>query len=191
MTEPLIQHIRKFADVEKKDEAALLSFFTEKDFKKKENLQKEGEVCKAHFFVLKGCLRMFFINDRGVEQTTYFALENWWLTDYFAFQNQAPSNFYIQAVENTRVMSISFPSQEHMLKEFPQMERYFRQIYQKACAAAQVRLKFLYDYSREELYHQFSTAYPEFVQRVPQYLLASFLGFTPEYLSEIRKKKRS
>lgn len=191
MSEALIRHFRKYIEIESKDEVGILSFFQEKSFRKKENLLREGEVCKAHYFVLKGCLRMFFINDKGIEQTTYFALENWWFTDYLAFQNQAPSGFYIQAVENTHLMSISFQSQERLLQEFPQLEKYFRIIYQKAFAAAQVRQKYLYDFSREELYHHFATSFPEFVQRVPQYLLASFLGFTPEYLSEIRKKKRS
>ena len=71
------------------------------------------------------------------------------------------------------------------------MERYFRFIYQRAYAAAQLRIKYLFDYSKEEFYHSFKSKHPEFVQRIPQYLLASFLGFTPEYLSELRKKNRS
>jgi hypothetical protein len=71
------------------------------------------------------------------------------------------------------------------------MERYFRLIHQRAHAAAQNRLKGLFSQTREEIYRQFVKQYPEFVQRIPQYLLASFLGFTPEYLSELRAKKLS
>jgi ribosomal protein L10 len=71
------------------------------------------------------------------------------------------------------------------------MERYFRFIYQRAYAASQMRFKYLYEFSKEEFYQHLNENYPEFIQRIPQYLIASFLGFTPEYLSEIRKKKRS
>jgi CRP-like cAMP-binding protein len=134
---------------------------------------------------------LFFINEKGVEQTVQFALENWWLADYTSFSAQKPSEYYIQTVEKSEILSIDFQSQEKLLKEFPNMERYFRLIHQRAHAAYQLRIKYLYSSSREELYHQFNQLYPEFVQRIPQYLMASYLGFTPEYLSEIRKKRIS
>lgn len=134
---------------------------------------------------------MFFVNEKGVEQTTQFAIENWWMSDYLSFERGQPSDFSIQAVEKTEVLSIDHFSQEALLKDFPFMERYFRLVMQHAYAASQYRIKYLYGLSREELYHHFNRHFPEFVQRVPQYLLASFLGFTPEYLSEIRAKKLS
>jgi hypothetical protein len=80
---------------------------------------------------------------------------------------------------------------DKLLEEHPLMEKYFRCVYQKAYAATQMRLKFLHNYSREELYYHFRDSQPAFLQRVPQYLVASYLGFTPEYLSEIRKKNIS
>ncbi|WP_228466839.1 Crp/Fnr family transcriptional regulator [Adhaeribacter swui] len=159
--------------------------------KKKENLLINGQVCRANYFVEQGCLRLYFTNDQGVEQTTQFAIENWWLSDYSSYATQQPSTFGIQAVENSRIMAISWQAQETLLKQLPILEKYFRLVYQKAYAAYQWRIKYIYDYSKEEMYHQFLKNYPEFVQRVPQYLLASFLGFTPEYLSEIRKKSIS
>jgi CRP-like cAMP-binding protein len=136
-------------------------------------------------------LRLFFINEKGIEQTIQFALENWWLSDYTAFSSQSPSGFYIQAIEKSEIYALDFTVQEELFQQFPQMESYFRIVHQRAHAAAQFRIKMLYNFSREELYHHFNNSYPEFVQRIPQYLLASFLGFTPEYLSEIRNKKIS
>ncbi|MGV3559904.1 Crp/Fnr family transcriptional regulator [Larkinella arboricola] len=191
MPERLINHLTRFVKVPDEDRATILRYFRTVTLNKKENLLEEGQVCQANYFVLKGCLRMFFVNEKGVEHTTQFAIENWWMTDNMAFQQQRPSDFYIQAVEKTEVLAINFESQEQLCARFPQFERYFRLVYQKAYAAAQLRIKYLYDFSREELYHHFNDRYPDFIQRVPQYLLASFLGFTPEYLSEIRKKKRS
>lgn len=113
------------------------------------------------------------------------------MTESLSFLNQSPTTFYIQAVERTDLLTIHRDSYYRMLDDHPVMERYFRCIYHKAYAMAQMRVKFQSEYSREELYHHFRKSQPEFLQRVPQYLIASYLGFTPEYLSEIRKKSVS
>jgi CRP-like cAMP-binding protein len=185
------RHISKFVNISDEAFAEILTFFEEEQVKKKQTLLQAGNICRHYYFVLNGCLRMFFINDKGVEETTEFAIENWWITDNFAFERQLRSEFFIQSVEASRVLQIDYATQEKLLATHPVMERYFRCIYQRAYAAAQRRIKFLYDFSKEEMFDQLNTLYPEFVQRIPQYLIASFLGFTPEYLSEIRKKKSS
>jgi CRP-like cAMP-binding protein len=185
------QHLEKFISVSDKEFEAILCYFKYIRVSKKETLMQEGEVCRYHYFVLTGCLRKFFTNEKGVEITTEFALETWWLTDNKAFENQTESPFTIQGVEHSEVLVIDFHSQEKLLRDFPIMERYYRFIYQRAFAAYQMRLKFLYDFSKEDRYFHFSEAHPYFIQRMPQYLIASFLGFTPEYLSEIRKKRIS
>lgn len=189
MQAALLQHIKKYVSISKEDLDAIAGFLKPMQLKKKQNLLAEGNICHHNYFVAKGCLRMFFINEKGVEQTTEFALENWWLSDYASFEKQQPSGFYIQAVEKSDVVALHFQEQEKMLREYPQMERYFRLLHQRAHAASQFRIRNLYQLSREELYYQFNNLYPEFVQRVPQYLLASFLGFTPEYLSELRRRQ--
>ena len=191
MSAPILGHLSGFVPLKEEDQAGILAFFQRKHVKKKDNLLEEGRLCKYHYFIEQGCLRLFFVNEKGVEQTTHFAIENWWLTDYLAFQSQQTTGFYIQAVENTQVLAIDWHAQERLLAQYPYLERYFRLVYQRAYGADQLRIKYLYAFSREELYAHFSTHFPEFIQRVPQYLLASFLGFTPEYLSEVRKKKRS
>lgn len=187
----LKQHIETYTHFNDADLLNICEFFQPVQLKKKQNLLSEGKICNANYFVVKGCLRLFFVNEKGVEQTIEFAIENWWLADYTSFEKQIPSTFYIQAVEKCEVLALSFINQEKLLQQFPQMEKYFRLMHQRAHAAAQFRLKALYALSDEERYHHFNNRYPEFVQRVPQYLLASFLGFTPEYLSEIRSKKNS
>lgn len=187
----LKRHIDKFAEVSDDEFEEIQKFFEIKDVNKKENLLEEGQICRHHYFVLKGLLRKFYINERGVEETTEFAIETWWITDNIAFERTAPTEFYIQAVEKSTVLYITQHNQQKLLKTFPVMERYFRFIYQRAFAAAQLRFKFLSSLSKEEFYFQAIKNHPEFVQRVPQYLIASYLGFTPEYLSEIRKKRIS
>ena len=191
MAEIFKAHLKKFIEIDENEFAAILTFFQTVAVRKKENLLTEGQICTSHYFVLNGCLRKFFINKKGVEHTTEFAIENWWITDTIAYEHQKPTEFYIQAVEHSDILVIDHYQQEELLCQFPKMERYFRFVYQRSYAAAQMRIKFLYDFSREELYHHFNNQYPEFIQRIPQYLIASFLGFTPEYLSEIRSKYRS
>ena len=191
MSDKLIEHISRFVSLTQDDASNILSYFKHKKIKKKQHLLEEGQICKSNYFVEKGCLRMYFINDKGIELTTQFAIENWWMADYMSFGGQAPSGFYIQAVENSDILSIDFQTQEKLLAQLPQLEKYFRIILQHAYASSQLRIKYLYDFSKEEMYDHFSSSYPEFIQRVPQYMIASFLGFTPEYLSELRKKKLS
>ncbi|UZT97336.1 Crp/Fnr family transcriptional regulator [Chryseobacterium fluminis] len=184
-------HLDKFISIDDQEFASVISYFQIINTGKKENLMLEGEICKFKYFVLEGCLRKFFINEKGIEQTTEFAIENWWISDTFAFEKQMKSDFNIQAVEKSRILMIDYSSQEHLLEKHPVMERYFRMVYQTAYAAAEKRLRYLYEMTKEEYYIHFSTLYPWFIQRIPQYLVASFLGFTPEYLSEIRAKLRS
>lgn len=131
---------------------------------------------------------MYFINEKGIDQVTYFALENWWLSDYMSLLMHSPSQFYIQAVENSEIVFLEQHKQEELFRRLPQLERYFRIVMQRANAASQMRVKYFHDYSKEENYLAFTTQFPSFAQRIPQYMLASYLGITPEYLSELRKK---
>ncbi|WP_156309503.1 Crp/Fnr family transcriptional regulator [Sphingobacterium endophyticum] len=185
------QHIEKFIQISSDEFEEIKKFFDTKEVAKKENLLEEGQICRYHYFVLTGLLRKFYINEKGIEQTTEFAIETWWLTDNFAYERNITTEFYIQAVEKSLVLYITQENQEKLLEKFPMMERYFRFVYQRAFAAAQKRIQFLFSFSKEEFYFQAVKNHPDFVQRVPQYLIASYLGFTPEYLSEIRKRIRS
>ncbi|MDA3853960.1 MAG: Crp/Fnr family transcriptional regulator [Bacteroidales bacterium] len=185
----LIEHIKKFVDLDENEEGILLSYTKSHTLRKRENLLSNGQVCKSLYFVESGCLRMFFINSKASEQITQFALDGWWLTDFFSFMDNKPSEYFIQTIEPSTVIAIDAQAFDSLLKEVPQLERYFRIIMQKKLAASQLRTKYLYEMSKEEFYHHFSSSFPEFVQRVPQYMVASYLGLTPEYVSELRKKK--
>jgi cAMP-binding proteins - catabolite gene activator and regulatory subunit of cAMP-dependent protein kinases len=191
MSEIFRNHIEKFIKISEQEFLEIAAFFQLQKVKKKEHLLKEGNICRYHYFVLTGCLRKYFINEKGTEQTTEFAVEHWWMTDNIAFERGLPTEFNIQAVEDSEILKIDHTTQEKLLTAYPKMERYFRFIYQRAFAAWQMRIKYMYDLSKEERFHHFNKHFPEFVQRVPQHLLATYLGFTPEYLSEIRNKRHS
>lgn len=186
---PLIQHIQKITSCPEIDDDSILDFFETTTFKKKDILQEENKRCLSYFFVVKGCLRLFFTDHNGTEQTLQFALENWWITDIDAFRSGRKSAYAIQALEATEVLVITAPNYELMLEKFPVIERYFRLVYERAYAASLLRIRMISRMPKNEFYELFQSKYPEFLQRIPQKVLASFLGFTPEYLSELRKKK--
>ncbi len=191
MHQLLQQHIRQHTHGDSGEIDGLERYFQPLSIPKKHQLLDVNSLCDKHYFVAKGCLRMFFTDEKGVEQTIQFAIENWWMTDIDAFYNRRKSSFAIQSVESSELLVIDRQSFDNLLAAHPVMERYFRLIYQRAYAAALFRISYIFRLSKEEFYDMFSSHYPDFIQRVPQKILASFLGFTPEYLSELRRKKRS
>ncbi len=190
MYAPLLIHLRKFVSITEAQEKILLPLLQYQSIKKKDHLLTEGNVCGANHFVSKGCFRMYINTDQGAEQIIQFAIDNWWITDYNSFDMQKPSLFNIQAVENSEIVFFKKETQEELFQKLPQLERYFRIILQRSFAASIMRIQYIFSQSGEERYRHFHTSFPDFVQRVPQYMLASYLGFTPEFLSKIKGKKK-
>ncbi|QSB28223.1 Crp/Fnr family transcriptional regulator [Flavobacterium sp. CLA17] len=189
MHKSLFDHIEKFVTLEPSEIDTLESCLSLSKIKKKEHVLQEGQICNTLYFIVKGCMRQYIINSKGTEQTLQFGIENWWITDYLSYHNHTPSHFYIQAVENCEVIAIEKPALESILIQIPNLERYFRIVSQKSFGAAQMRIKFLFTMSAEERYHHINNLFPEFVQRVPQYMLASYLDFSAEFMSKIRAGK--
>ena len=184
----LLNHIQKQIRLSEKDKQIIAEYFTQQQIAKKAILLKEGSLCKDLYFVVQGCLRLYFIDEKGKEQITHFAIENWWLTDYLAFHKEGQAAFNIQAIEPSTLLTISHQQLEQLTERVPLMDRYLRYNLQTSFGAAQRRVKYMYENTKEQYFREFIDKYPEFVQRVPQYMLASFLDLTPEYLSELRKK---
>lgn len=189
MSEQLRAHVRKFIKLNEEDAKGITPFFDVIQVAKKQNIIEEGKSCNYNYFVLKGCLHMFFTDEKGAEHTIQFAIENWWMTDLEAFSWRNKASFTVQAIETSELLSIDRNSMDRLLAEYPVMEKYFRMIYERAYAASLFRVKQIFKLSKVEFFDMFSQKYPDFIQRVPQKILASFLGFTPEYLSELRKKR--
>jgi CRP-like cAMP-binding protein len=189
MFDAIVTHIKKHINLSREEVDLLLSSIQIRELKKKEHLLEAGQICNENYFVADGCLRMYLMTDKGTEQVIQFAIENWWLTDYVSFKGECPSGFYIQAVEKTKVLSFTKKAQNELFEKIPQLERYFRIVLEKAYSAQLTRIHYIFNLSGEQQYHLMNSRHPEFVQRVPQYMLASFLGITPEFLSKLRAKK--
>lgn len=189
MYESLLKHLDKHVKLNREEQQMLFNVLQYKKVRKKDFLLKEGQTCMSNYFVLSGCFRLYLITDTGSEQILQFGIPNWWICDYQSLENKAPSDYYIQAVENSEVAILDRSIQQELFNKIPLLDRYFRLMVQRAYTASLKRIQYIFCQSAEERYWQFSNSFPEFIQQVPQYMLASFLGFTPEFLSTIRAKK--
>lgn len=191
MNVALFQHINQFVAIDESEFAEIAPYFSRKEARKKALLMHLGDRVLHEYFVLSGCLQMYFIDDQGTEHTIQFALKGWWLADYLALQKKKPTDFCIQAVEDSLLLSLSPTKREELLRGFPKMESYFRTVYQIAYGTYQTRMRYIQSYSKEEIFFKFRDAFPEFVNSVPQYLIASYLGLSAEYVSKLRRKSIS
>ncbi len=189
MSTPLTLHVRKFTALSDAEERLLGDFFVTREVKRRAHLYEAEEVCSSLYFVESGLLRLHSVDENGAEKTLQFGLEGWWIGDLDSFARTIPSVFSLQAVETSRVTEITKAKYEPLFDAVPPMERYFRRVFQRGFAAALRRIHINESTSATERYHGFLKAYPDFVDRVPQYMLASFLGFSPEFLSKIRGRK--
>lgn len=157
-----------------------------RNYLKGQFIVQQGDVCKYESFIFSGCAKTFFVDKEGNEHIVMFAIENWWTADLGSFISQQPSDYNVQCLENTSVVQISHDSLQQLYNEIPLLERFFRIIIQNAFVASQKRLIENFSLTAAERYLSFRSHYPNIEQRVPQYLIASYLGITKQFLSKIR-----
>lgn len=160
-----------------------------KTFLKKDLILKKGTVCQHKYFITSGLTRSFYFDDRGKEQIVQFGIENWWITNLESYLCATPSPYSIQAIEKTTVLMLHKDRLEQLFIRLPKLERLFRLIVEKQCVALQRRSDFYMKEDSKQRYDLIVNELPDFVQRVPQYMLASYLDITPEYLSALRANK--
>lgn len=190
MHESLLQNISKHVKLSPEEITLFNTFWTTKTLEKGDYLLQNGKVCKTDNYVISGSLKAFYINpEKGTEEILYFAIDDWWATDILSFQKQEPSMYTIQALEKTELLQIQHLAFQNMLVEIPTLERYFRIILEGYTASLQRRIVISNTYDAAHRYADFLENYPQLAKRVPQYLIASYLGVTPEFISRIRKNK--
>lgn len=164
------------------------TLFIPKQYAKGEFLIREGEVAKYGAFVAKGCLRSYVVDNKGKEHIVQFAPETWWLTDINSIMHGVPSLYFMDALEPSDVLLIDAPSHKRLMEEIPGFANAFFAGQQKHTASKDKRIINSLTATAEERYQNFLHTYPSIAQRVPQHMLASYLGITAETLSRIRKR---
>ncbi len=169
------------------DIAAFLALLQEKAFEKKEYLVAEGMSSKYIYFILEGSCYSYITDSTGETHAVQFALENYWISDLYGFFSDRKAVYTIEALEPVRVLALSKEHFQKACDEIPVIDRFMRLLIQNAYVSLQYRLAKTNSEDAEHRYREFSTLHPDFLQRIPQYLIASYLGIKPQSLSRVRQ----
>lgn len=182
---------RKFNEkisLTEEEETLVKQYLTPKKLRKKQYLLQEGDICKSIAFVEKGVLRAYSVDEKGNEHIIQFGLEGWLISDLYSFLSNEPATYNIDAIEDAELVLISKSAHEELLRKLPRYETFTRLNITGAYLAMQKRLTSIISSTLEERYTGFINLYPNIVQRVPQHMIASYMGLTPETLSRVRQK---
>ncbi len=188
MKTQLKTYLNKYVQFTEQEIDIIFNHLIVENFKKKEFLLPQNAICKRRYFIIEGLVRLFYIDANGVEKTVLFGVENWWITNLDSFVKEIPSEKMIQALENTVVLSITREELEKLYRLVPKLERAFRKITENMLISIQRKDEVFMKKSSRERYSNLIRQIPDFANRVPQYMIASYLGISPEYLSELRKQ---
>ncbi|MBL0105612.1 MAG: Crp/Fnr family transcriptional regulator [Bacteroidetes bacterium] len=164
------------------------SLLFEKSFDKKSCLTEEGGQCNYIYFILEGSAYSYITDKKGDKHVIQFALEGYWISDLYSFYSGRESIYTIEMLENSRVLVLNKENFQKACDSCPVLDRFFRILIQNAYVALQYRLAKTNSEDADKRYELFSKQYPDFLQRIPQYLIASYLGIKPQSLSRIRKE---
>ncbi len=187
MKQQLRAYINRYVSFSEEETDSFFKYLEVNSYSKKEILLETNQVCKHHYFIISGLLRAHYVNEKGVDKIIQFALENWWITNLESYVRNTPSTFTIDALENSTILSISKENLEKAFLEVPKLERLFRIIAENTLVAIQRKNEFYMKLNSKDRFLTLLESIPDFLQRVPMYMIASYLDITPEYLSEIRK----
>lgn len=147
---------------------------------------QQGQVARDAAFVLSGCLRAYSIDDNGFEHILQFAPAGWWVTDMYSWISGNPSYLQIDAIRESQVALLSRKDQLELFDRIPGLERYFRILTENNLVSTRQRLMDNLSLTAKQRYQQFCRTYPDIIHEIPQKLIASYIGVTPEFLSKIR-----
>ncbi|MGK6353397.1 Crp/Fnr family transcriptional regulator [Parapedobacter sp. DT-150] len=187
MRNELVAFLSQFHSLTGGEMVTIASLMTVREVDGGTVLVREGEICNACYFVLKGCLRQYVVID-GVERTTRFFTENEAAVLFTSYTNRIPSDSYLSSVEHA-VLLIGDPETDaELYRAFPKLEGITRTMMERDLGKTQDALSRFITSSPEERYLDLLENRPDLLQRVPQHQLASYIGVTPESLSRIRKR---
>jgi CRP-like cAMP-binding protein len=186
--ELLISSISRHIALTKEEIDFFTSLLKSKSLENGEFLLREGDVCKYESFVVKGCLKTYYLDENGTEHIIDFSIEEWWADDLYSLLTQTPSKSNIKAIEDTDILQISKTDLELLYQKVPRFERFFRILFQNAYITQREQINLALSASAEERYLLFVKKKPYAEKRFSQKDIASYLGVTPQFFSTLKKK---
>ena len=192
MTHPfdsILSHMAQFVQLTADEQLMVTKYLQHRKIRKKQLLVAEGEHCRSEHFIIKGCFRSYYVDETGKEYILRFATESYWITDLNSFTNKVPSMQFIEALEDGEVITLTRQAMDCLLMDVPKLSKYFMLIYRNAIISNYDRIQQNVSLHALERYRNFQKKYPLLEQRVPRYMIASYLGITPEFLSKVSAYK--
>lgn len=186
MFEEIDRSIAKYIKLNEEELAFFHSLLRHRKVPRKTFLLQEGEVCDFEAYIIKGCIRTYYLDKEGVETILLFAVEEWWASDITSFTERKPANVFIETLEECELLTIDYASKSRLFEKVPAFERMFRLLVQRSLSVLQQRFYSSISETAEERYLQFLEKYPLVAQRVPQHQIARYIGVSPEFLSKVR-----
>lgn len=165
-----------------------VTHFTERKVKKRQFIIQPDFIAKYRVFVVQGTFKAYVIGNDGQENTISLAMDGWWISDPNSFIYQQPATMFVEALEDSVILQLDFKNEQLLKAHSHQFETFFRAVAERGLAFMQRRLIASLTLTAEARYEEFAEKYPDFLQRVPQFTIASYLGMTTQYLSRIRNK---
>lgn len=164
------------------------SAFTPKKIKRRQFFLQEGDVCKNFAFIVKGAMRQYFVDDKGVTHVIRLGIEDWWMGDRESWVMLKPSIYNIDAWEDTEMLLITRADTLDLAHKIPIFNEMVRGMDERHHIATQRRITSAISFTAEKRYADFIASHPDLLQRFPQHIIASYLGITKDTLSRVRKQ---
>jgi CRP/FNR family transcriptional regulator, cyclic AMP receptor protein len=188
MFEQIDKYISRCITLDDEQLSTFHSALQYKKVKKKTFLLQKGDICYFEAYIIKGCIKTYYLDDEGNEVILHFAVEDWWVSDIASFSDEKTSNLFIETLEDCELLILTHDKKEILYQQIPRLERMFRLMVQRAYVVLQNRFFATLSQPADERYLDFLKRYPTIPQRVPQHQIAAYLGISPEFLSKIRAK---
>lgn len=190
MHESLLKYIKNHSvtPLTEQDLEAIQNTFVPKHFRRRQYLLQEGEVFKYMVFIVKGAMRQYTVDGKGIEHISRLSIENWWVGDRESSSKLTPSIYNIDAWEETDVLQTTVADYSKYLHHIAAFGEMWRKLDEGHAFAMQKRLNAAISMTAEQRYNDLEKTYPQFLQRFPQHIIASYLGITKETLSRIRSQ---
>ncbi len=187
----LISNIRRYVSFSEEEAQQVIEIAHLKKIEKKALLDEPGRVSDYRNYVVTGAFRSYFIDTEGKEHTVQIAVDDWFVSDFYSYVTRTPAILYVEALENSTILQMHYDDIEPLCKQMHALSEYFRASTERAFAFSRNRALSNLSKTAEERYDEFLDRYPNIIDRVPQYIVASYLGMSAEFLSKIRAKKAS
>lgn len=189
MHEALFNYISNYTSKEISNEHIeyMKSVFQPSKVRRKQYFLREGDICKEFAFIVKGAMRQYTVDEKGAEHIVALGIENWWIGDRESWVTLTPSVYTIEAWEDCEILTVTRESIINLVQLVPAFNELLLLLDERNKIANQKRITSSIGATAEKRYSDFIENHPDFMQRFPQHIIASFLGITKETLSRVRK----